>query len=180
MCPLPVDLTICWFSLGLSAGHLLGKSWPLCFPLVLFYFMPFLFVPFPCCVWGRKRNSTVSVPDHCLFIQPITHDDVDVSGNLNSKRSEKSDCKTGGYISFKLLSDKNSIYLFWPTKISAFSLDIENHTFFHWFWMGKLLIVSLCVLFVLRFISETFLSTGKGFSSPPVYVPFRLNAWWPK
>ena len=75
---------ICWSSLGLPAGHLLGKSWPLGFPLVLFYFMPSFFVPFPCGVRGRKRNSIVSVPDHCLFIyfQPITHDSVDFSGNI--------------------------------------------------------------------------------------------------
>ena len=31
---------ICWFYLGYPGGHQLGRSWPLGFPLALFYFMP--------------------------------------------------------------------------------------------------------------------------------------------
>ena len=34
----------------------------------LLYAVLIFCVPFPYGVWGRKWNSTVSVPDHCLFI----------------------------------------------------------------------------------------------------------------
>ena len=36
------SLTICWFCLGHPGGHLLGKSWLLGFPLVLFWFFQIL------------------------------------------------------------------------------------------------------------------------------------------
>ena len=54
----------------ITFGHLLGKSCPLGFPLVLFLFYAVLTVrvPFPFGVWGGVWNSIVSVPDHCLFI----------------------------------------------------------------------------------------------------------------
>ena len=44
--------------------------------------------------------------------------------------------------------------------------DIQNHTFFHWFEWKKVLFVSLRVLFVQRFISETFFNKGYGVLLP--------------
>ena len=52
-------------------GHLLGKSCPLGFSLVLFFIFNAVLtvgVAFPFGVKGRMWNSIVSVPDHCLFI----------------------------------------------------------------------------------------------------------------
>ena len=41
----------------------------LAFRLCCFTYAVLIFcVPFPYAVWGRKWNSIVSVPDHCLFI----------------------------------------------------------------------------------------------------------------
>ena len=57
--------------LGQPGGHLLGKSSPLGFLLVLIYLMPsfkIVCVPFPFGVLGRMWNSTVLVPEHCLFV----------------------------------------------------------------------------------------------------------------
>ena len=53
-----------------NCGHLLGKSCPLAFSLVLFYFSAVLIVgvPFPYGVQDRMWNPIVSAPDHCLFI----------------------------------------------------------------------------------------------------------------
>ena len=56
--PLYVTLsfTCSWsYCLGLSGGHLLGKSYPLGLPLVLFLFyaISIVFVPFPYGVWCR-------------------------------------------------------------------------------------------------------------------------------
>ena len=46
------------------------KAIPLAFHLCCFYFSVDLIVgvPFPFGVYGKMRNSIVSVPDHCLFI----------------------------------------------------------------------------------------------------------------
>ena len=50
------------------------KCWegavPFALHLCCFYFSAVLivYVPFPFGVWGRVRNSIVSVPDNCLFI----------------------------------------------------------------------------------------------------------------
>ena len=52
-------VAICW-----------ERAVPLAFHLCCFYFSAALSVgvPFPFCILGRMWNSTVSVPDHCLFI----------------------------------------------------------------------------------------------------------------
>ena len=76
------------------------------------------------------------------------------------------------------------MYLFWPQKekyptknAPSVWLSHQNHTFWHWFWMGKtvaLLSTSFCCDLSVRLIS----SNGKGLHFPPVYVPFRFNVWW--
>ena len=91
----------------------------------------------------------------------------------NSKVSENSDNKTGDYSSFKITkiyfqkkSSQNTCLQFhncWLSRV----LDIQNHTFFHWFWMEKKCwFVSLWVLFVLRFINDNVFIKGLGVSLP--------------
>ena len=49
---------------------MLGKHWPLGFPLLLCFLYAVLidYVPFPYGVCGRMWSSIVSVPDQCIFI----------------------------------------------------------------------------------------------------------------
>ena len=60
-------LNFCLFSLslGVSGWLRLVIVAPLDFSI---NFVLIICVPFPFGVWGRKCNSIVSVPDHCLFI----------------------------------------------------------------------------------------------------------------
>ena len=56
--------------LGPPCGHLLGKSCPLGFSLVFFFFFSAVLivgVTFPFGVKGRKWNSILSTPNHCLL-----------------------------------------------------------------------------------------------------------------
>ena len=54
----------------LSLVRVAGKELTSCFSdcAVFLYAVLIVCVPFPYGVWGRKKNSIVSVPDHCLFI----------------------------------------------------------------------------------------------------------------
>ena len=58
------------FFLGQPCGHLLGKSWPLGFPLMLFYFMlSWLFVG----IWGRMWNLIASSTFQNLYFWYTCH-----------------------------------------------------------------------------------------------------------
>ena len=65
-----LSLTYCSIYLGKPCGHLLGKSCPLGFSLVLFWFYCRLNCrcPFPVWCLGQDMEFDLSVPDHCLFI----------------------------------------------------------------------------------------------------------------
>ena len=65
MCPLPVSLDDLLILFRISAGKEL-TSW-LSADTVRLCCLDF-WVPFPHGVWGRKWNSFVLVPDHCLVI----------------------------------------------------------------------------------------------------------------
>ena len=68
--------------LGYPYGHLLGKSCPLGFPLLLFLYLMLSLCSFPiwCLGWDVEfdqfliiaSSSTLSFPDHCLFIYFIS------------------------------------------------------------------------------------------------------------
>ena len=65
-----LSLTVCWCCLGQTGGHLLGKSWPLGLPLVLFYFH--CLCSFPVWCLGKEMEfdciGSWSLPLHLLSV----------------------------------------------------------------------------------------------------------------
>ena len=110
----------------------------------------YVFSYFPFGFEGRIWDLIVSVPDHCL--------------SFYFSKLLKFIFRKSHYITFLANSWKvpyQNIRLQFDHCWLSRVLDIQNLSFFHWFWMGKKCrFVILGVLFVLWFISETFLIKG--------------------
>ena len=64
--PLSLALWLFVHFVMIAGSHLLGKSSPLGFSPVLFYFI--ICIPFPFCVLGVLWNLIISVSDHCFLV----------------------------------------------------------------------------------------------------------------
>ena len=92
-----LSLTYCSICLGQSCGHLLGKSCPLGFSLLLFSFLCRLNCRCPFPVWCLGQDVEFDCignrPDHCLFIYFACHR---FHGNmLSTEPVNYQTCKSG-------------------------------------------------------------------------------------